>query len=159
MQIVEMKIGDVKPYEKNPRRNDNAVDKVANSIKEFGFKSPIIVDSNNVIIAGHTRHKAAQKLGLAVVPCIVAKDLTEAQAKAYRLADNKSAEFADWDFAKLHEELDSLMADFDMQDFGFFSNTTIGDELLDAYFTDEGTTETKEEKKIVCPHCGEEFPA
>lgn len=146
MQIVEMSIGDVKPYEKNPRINDNAVEKVANSIKEFGFKSPIIIDNNNVIIAGHTRHKAAQKLGLAVVPCIVAKDLTEAQAKAYRLADNKTAEFSEWDFAMLHDELDDLadITDFEMQDFGFYVDESFS---FDEIFEPQPTATKQEQPK------------
>lgn len=118
MNIVELKITDIKPYEKNPRLNDNAVDAVAKSIKEFGFKSPIVVDEHNVIICGHTRYKASQKLGLTKVPCIIADDLTEEQVKAYRLADNKVAELAEWDYDLLNEELADLI-DFDMGDFGF----------------------------------------
>ena len=108
MTIKEMKMSDLKPYENNPRRNDNAVDAVAKSIEEFGFKVPIIIDKGNVIVAGHTRLKAAQKLGLEKIPCIVADDLTPEQIKAFRLADNKTAELADWDFEKLDEELKSL---------------------------------------------------
>lgn len=105
------------PYENNPRINDNAVDAVAASIKEFGFKVPIIVDKNNVIVAGHTRLKAAQKLGLEEVPVIVADDLTEEQIKAFRLADNKVSELADWDFSKLEAELSGL--EMDMTQFNF----------------------------------------
>ena len=104
-------------YENNPRSNDAAVDAVANSIKEFGFKVPIVVTSDNVIIAGHTRLKASLKLGLELVPCIVADDLTQAQIKAFRLADNKTAELATWDFSKLEEELSNI--DMDMLQFGF----------------------------------------
>lgn len=103
--LILININDLIPYENNPRINDNAVDAVANSIKEFGFKVPIVVDKNNVIVAGHTRLKAAQKLGLEEVPVIVADDLTEEQIKAFRLADNKVSELADWDFSKLEEEL------------------------------------------------------
>lgn len=118
MNIIEMKIGDIIPYEKNPRKNDEAVKYVAESIKQFGFKVPIVIDKNNVIVAGHTRYKASKKLGLKEVPCIVADDLTEEQIKAYRLADNKVAELAEWDFDLLGEELDSIL-DIDMCDFGF----------------------------------------
>lgn len=118
MQIIDKKIGEIKPYEKNPRKNDNAVDAVASSISQFGFKNPIVIDGNNVIICGHTRYKAAQKLGLDVVPCVVADDLTEEQIKAYRLADNKVAELAEWDIDLLGEELDGIF-DIDMSDFGF----------------------------------------
>ena len=118
MQIIDKKIGEIKPYEKNPRKNDNAVDAVASSISQFGFKNPIVIDGNNVIICGHTRYKAAQKLGLDVVPCVVADDLTEEQIKAYRLADNKVAELAEWDIDLLGDELDGIF-DIDMSDFGF----------------------------------------
>ena len=113
-----MKIGDIIPYEKNPRKNDEAVKYVAESIKQFGFKVPIVIDKNNVIVAGHTRYKASKKLGLKEVPCIVADDLTEEQIKAYRLADNKVAEQAEWDFDLLGAELDGIL-DIDMCDFGF----------------------------------------
>jgi len=117
-KIIYKNIEELIPYDKNPRINDNAVDKVAESIKQFGFKSPIVLDKNNVIICGHTRLKASQRLGLKEVPCIVADDLTEEQIKAYRLADNKTAEYAEWDFNLLNEELDSII-DIDMTDFGF----------------------------------------
>lgn len=118
MQIIEKKISELKPYEKNPRRNDNAVDYVAKSIEQFGFKVPIVIDKNNVIVAGHTRHSAAKKLGLRTAPCIIADDLTDEQIKAFRLADNKTAEFAEWDFDLLNDELDGIF-DIDMCDFGF----------------------------------------
>lgn len=115
--LVSRKITELKPYENNPRINDKAVDAVAASIKEFGFKVPIIVDRDNVIVAGHTRLKAAQKLGLDEVPVIVADDLTPEQVKAFRLADNKVGELADWDFEKLEKELKSI--EMDMSGFDF----------------------------------------
>lgn len=118
MQIVEKKITDIKPYEKNPRKNDGAVDAVANSISQFGFKVPVVIDKDNVIVCGHTRYKAAEKLGLKTVPCVVADDLTDEQIKAYRLADNKVGELAEWDIELLGEELDGIF-DIDMSDFGF----------------------------------------
>ena len=114
MDIVEMKITDIIPYENNPRRNDEAVDKVALSISSFGFKVPIILDKNNVIVAGHTRLKAAEKLGLTTVPTIRADDLTDDQIKAFRLADNKVSEFAEWDFEALEKELDSIVMDMSL---------------------------------------------
>lgn len=122
MQIEELFTKELIPYSNNPRNNESAVDAVAASIKEFGFKVPIIIDKDNVIVAGHTRLKAALKLGLVKVPCIKADDLTPEQLKAFRLADNKVGELATWDFAKLEEELtelDSLDLDFTMSDFGF----------------------------------------
>jgi len=116
-QIVMKKVSDLIAYDNNPRNNDDAVDSVANSIHEFGFKVPIVIDANNIIVAGHTRLKASKKLGLDEVPCIVADDLSEDQIKAFRLADNKSAEFAKWDTKKLEEELKNI--DIDMTSFGF----------------------------------------
>lgn len=117
MKIVYKNIDEVIPYENNPRKNDEAVEYVANSIKEFGFKVPIIVDKDNVIVTGHTRLKAAQELGLEQVPVIYADDLSEEQIKAFRIADNKTSEKAGWDLDKLKIELGDL--DFDMSDFGF----------------------------------------
>ena len=118
MNVIEMNIDDLIPYENNPRNNDDAVEAVAHSIDEFGFKVPIVVDKDKVIVAGHTRLKAAELLGLDTVPVIVADDLTENQVKAFRLADNKVGELADWDFSKLEEELTEI-DDIDMSDFGF----------------------------------------
>ena len=118
MKTIDLKISEIKPYEKNPRKNDKSVDKVANSIKEFGFKVPIVIDKNNIIVCGHTRYKAAKKLGLDVVPCVVADDLTDEQIKAYRLADNKVGEDSLWDTDLLNGELDDIL-NIDMTDFGF----------------------------------------
>lgn len=118
VNIINKSINELKPYDKNPRKNDDAVKYVAESIKQFGFKVPIIVDKNNVIVAGHTRYKAAKKLHIDEVPCIIADDLTDEQIKAFRLADNKVAEKAEWDFDLLGNELDDLF-DFDMTVFGF----------------------------------------
>ena len=117
MKIVYQQIKDLKEYENNPRFNDEAVDAVAASIKEFGFKVPIIVDKDNVIIAGHTRLKAAKKLLMGEVPTIIADDLNEEQIKAFRLADNKVGELASWDFDKLYDEMKDI--NMDMLEFGF----------------------------------------
>lgn len=120
MNIKEINIKEVREYENNPRNNDEAVEPVANSIKEFGFKVPIIIDKDNVIIAGHTRLKAAKKLKLKTVPCIIADDLTEEQIRAFRLADNKVSEIATWDYNALNFELENILSldmtmfDFDM---------------------------------------------
>lgn len=122
LSVIQKNVTELKEYENNPRHNDAAVDAVAESIKQFGFKVPIIIDKENVIVAGHTRLKAAKKLGFETVPCIVADDLTPEQVKAFRLADNKTAEQAEWDFDKLELELAELSEmdlDFDMSDFGF----------------------------------------
>jgi len=118
MNITQRKVTEIKPYGKNPRKNNDAMKYVAASIQEFGFKVPIVIDKNGIIVAGHTRWKAAKWLGLSEVPCIIADDLTDEQIKAFRLADNKVAEKAEWDFDLLAEELDDLF-DFDMSVFGF----------------------------------------
>lgn len=117
MEIVYKNINELKPYEKNPRRNDAAVKYVMESIKQFGFKVPIVIDNEGVVVCGHTRLKASKKLKLKEVPCIIADDLSEEQIKAFRLADNKVSEFAEWDFDILSDELFDI--DFDMELFGF----------------------------------------
>lgn len=105
IEIVMRKIGELKPYENNPRHNDMAVDAVAASIQQFGFKNPVIIDKDGVIVAGHTRYKAAKKLGITDIPCISADDLSDEQIKAFRLADNKTAELAEWDEDLLGKEM------------------------------------------------------
>lgn len=117
LNIVMKKISELKDYENNPRKNDKAVDAVANSINSFGFKVPVIIEPDGTIIAGHTRVKASKKLGLEEVPCVIADDLSEDQIKAFRIADNKTAELADWDTDKLIEELKNI--EMDMEQFGF----------------------------------------
>lgn len=136
MQVINKKLYEIKPYEKNPRKNDDSVDYVANSIKEFGFKQPIVIDKDGVIVAGHTRYKAAKKLGLKEVPCIVADDLTDEQIKAYRIADNKVGELSEWDFGLLGIELDSI-EDIDMSDFGFVDDVFDETDLDDEDMTEE----------------------
>lgn len=113
MVIEDVPISAVKPYEKNPRKNDKAVDGVAESIKQFGFQQPIVIDKNGVIVAGHTRYKAALKLGFDTIPCVRADDLTQKQIKAYRILDNKLNELASWDFEMLGEELETFEFDFE----------------------------------------------
>lgn len=134
LQIVYKKIDELIPYENNPRNNDRAIEAVAKSIKEFGFKVPLIIDKDGEIAAGHTRLKAAKELGLEEVPCIIADDLSEAQIKAFRIADNKVSEFSDWDFELLDNELEELKdmeLDFNMEDFGFSNSEK--DDLEDEY--------------------------
>ena len=112
-----MSIDDIVPYDNNPRNNSKAVEYVANSIRQFGFKVPIVVDKNNVVVAGHTRLMAAKELGLETVPAVVADDLTEEQVKAFRIADNKTAEQSDWNLLRLSKEIIDI--DIDLEDFGF----------------------------------------
>lgn len=134
IKIEYLNIDDIKPYKNNPRRNDRAVEYVANSIARFGFKSPIIIDKDNVIVCGHTRHKAAKELNLDRIPCIRADDLTEEQVNAYRLADNKVSEIAEWEDDLLELELEAII-DIDMNDFNF--------ELFE--FGDQSETDEEEE--------------
>ncbi len=127
MKIEIKKLGEIREYEKNPRRNDKAVNAVAESIKEFGFKVPIVIDRDGVIVAGHTRYKASKKLGLNEIPCVVADDLTAEQIKAFRLADNKTAELSEWDIDLLSLELKELEGfDLDMNLFGFDTSLESG---------------------------------
>ncbi|MCZ2341680.1 MAG: DNA modification methylase [Bacteroidales bacterium] len=139
MKIELWKIADVKPYPSNPRQNDDAVEAVAASLKEFGFRQPIVVDTEGVIIAGHTRFKAAQKLGLDIVPVHVAKDLTPEQIRAYRIADNQTASLATWDYDLLPIEIGALkeanydlgLLGFDMDELAKLLDPTLKDGLVD----------------------------
>lgn len=118
MKIIEKKLSDIHPYDKNPRKNEKAVQYVANSIREFGFKIPMVIKADGEIVCGHTRYKAAVKLGLEKVPCVIADDLSEQQISAFRLADNKVGEVAEWDMDLLLEEIKDI-SDFDMSQFAF----------------------------------------
>lgn len=138
MDIRNVPIDKIKPYENNPRNNKEAVGKVAESIKEFGWKQPIVIDKNGVIIAGHTRYKAAQMLKQSEVPVIRADELTDEQVKAYRLADNKTAGFATWDMDLLELELEGLQAlSFDMARFGFEEAVNKSEEINEDDFEAE----------------------
>ena len=137
-QITQMPLKDIKPYPKNPRRNDDSVDAVAESIKAFGFQAPIIVDREHTIIAGHTRWKAAKKLGLVDVPVIIAEELTEDQVKAYRIADNSAGSASTWDDELLQEILADIGTAYDMADFGLDMEQYIeGSEFPDDIEDDE----------------------
>ena len=158
MEIIYKKTSDLIPYEKNARKNDKAVKYVAKSIKEFGFKQPIIIDSHNVVVCGHTRLKASEQLGFEKVPCIVADDLTDEQIKAFRLADNKVAEQSEWDLNLLNDELDNIL-NIDMSDFGFdiFSMDDIDEveayneeEDEREYFSKTFTFPIEKKKQIIC---------
>lgn len=153
MEIILKKVEDLKPYVNNPRFNDDAVQYVANSIKEFGFKVPIVIDKNNTIVTGHTRYKASMELGLKEVPCIIADDLTDEQIKAFRLADNKVSEKSSWNFDILDEELENII-NIDMQDLGFLKHEDIN---IENFF--ENNDDPKEPKKetIICPYCQKEI--
>jgi ParB-like chromosome segregation protein Spo0J len=174
MDIELRNIDDIRPYESNPRQNDQAVDAVAASLREFGFRQPIVVDEAGVIIVGHTRWKAAKKLGLAKVPVHVANDLSPEKAKAYRIADNQTATLAEWDYELLPIELKDLQAaDFNLELLGFDPDDLA--KLLDGGvkegLTDPDDVPAPPDEPITkpgdlwllgayvkCPHCGEENP-
>ena len=146
ISIEDWRLQDLKPDPANPRKNDAAVPGVKESIREFGFKVPIVIDKEGNIVAGHTRYKAALELGLESAPCVVADKLTPKQLKAFQLADNKTGEFAGWDNALLIQELDDLAGVFDMQIFGFNLKS--------------GKSEKKEKDPqwVICPRCGARMP-
>lgn len=145
------------PYANNPRFNDAAVDAVAASIEKFGFKVPIIISAEKEIVAGHTRLKAAKQLGLEKVPCIIADDLTDAQIKAFRLADNKVAEFSEWNLDALGDELKDLMDTDLFTGFEDFETQSLTSSIDVDHFFEQAGEHHREPKKITCPHCGEIF--
>ena len=148
MEIINRKVKDLIPYDKNPRKNDEAVKYVKASIEQFGFKVPIVIDAQGVIVAGHTRLKAAKELGMKEVPCIVADDLTPEQVKAFRLADNKTGEAAEWNVELLNTELLDLESNFDMADFGFDIVEPTGE------IPDDLDDDRSKENVIVSINCG-----
>ena len=146
IKIIEKKVADLVPYENNARINDGAVDAVANSIKEFGIKNPIIIDRDNVIVCGHTRIKACEKLGIETVPCVVADDLTDEQIKAFRIADNSTAQIAEWDLEKLQAELENI--DMDMVQFGLQEQIEEIEKSLDNGYGEEFTLPDGDKSEI-----------
>lgn len=156
MQIIQKKTTDLIPYVNNPRNNEDGIDYVASSIKNFGFKVPIIIDSGNEIIAGHTRLLAAKKLGMETVPCIVADDLSPEQIKAFRLADNRVAEFSHWDYEILEIEIAQIEDYVDVEELGFL-HEEVDEDLYNSIFEEVDEPVSRKSKIITCPHCGEEF--
>lgn len=150
MEIIEMPIRELIPYENNPRINDNAVEAVAKSIKNFGFKVPIVIDKDKVIVAGHTRLKAAERLGLKTVPVIKADDLSNEQIRAFRLVDNKASELSKWDFEKLRDEISGIKG-VDLYGYGFENEKDFN---IEDFFDVAGEEEIKP-KMVECPHCGQ----
>lgn len=157
LKIEYVKVDELIPYVNNPRKNDHAVDAVASSIKNFGFKVPIVIDKGNEIVTGHTRLLAAKKLDMEKVPVIIADDLSEAQVRAFRLADNKVGELADWDFEALELELEELKASDLFTGFDEFEINSLTSAIdVDQFFEDAGEHHS-EPKLITCPHCGKTF--
>ncbi len=175
LTIEYLSIDEINPYEKNPRRNDQAVEAVSQSLLRYGWRWPILIDKNNIIIAGHTRYKAAKKLGLKRIPCSRADDMPDELVKEFRLVDNKTGELAGWDFDLLNDELEAI--GHSLEEFGF--DADLNDININDFFDTPGSgrhqdRETNSEsnadngehmqandvnsKRIVtCPHCGEEF--
>ena len=155
MIIHEIDVKDIQEYENNARKNEKAVALVVESIENYGFKVPVIVDKNNVLVAGHTRLKAAQQLGLEKIPAIIADDLTEEQIKAYRLADNKTAELSTWDFERLEQELEAIN---DAHLWELFNQNRYEDiEEFDGEIDLDDFGD--EEFEYECPECGFKFNA
>lgn len=170
LKIEQWPIEKLTPYARNPRKNDEAVPKMAGLIREFGFKVPIVARSDGTVIDGHLRLKAASHLGMPQVPVVLADEWTEAQVKAFRIAVNRSAEWADWDEELLALELEDLKTEnFDLELIGFDNEGNIGgngdeydfsDGEIDSFFTpsENGEPGGQEKKKtITCPHCGKTF--
>lgn len=154
--IIYKNIKDLKPYKKNAKKHPKEqVEQIANSIKEFGFTQPVLIDKNNCVVAGHGRILGAKKAGLKEVPTLCLDDLTPEQIKAYRLADNKLNE-SDWDVKLLDEELEMLADDVDMSMFGFdiFDESKQRKKKVEFEVT-EGSKDIKTEHK--CPRCGYEW--
>ena len=148
MKIEQIKIDEIRPYTNNPRKNLNA-DKVAESIKQYGFQQPIVVDKDMFIIVGHTRYEASKKLNLEKVPVVIA-DLPPVKAKAYRIADNKTNEYSEWDFSLLNKEFTDLLdINFDLEGTGFDTK-----ELEDFFTFDKEEEGTKVKTEKTCPNCG-----
>lgn len=145
MKVDDVALEKIHPYGKNPRINDDAVDAVVASMNEFGVLVPIVLDSDYTIIAGHTRYKAAQKRGMDSYPCLIADNLTDEQVRAYRLADNKTAEIAIWDRELLDEELQKI-EEIEMDLFGFEIEDNNGVSYLESLMEDEFSTKTNDPK-------------
>jgi len=157
MYLKTLLLGDIHPYERNPRINDKAVEPVMKSIQKDGYRARIIVDNDGVIIAGHTRYEAMKRLGWTEAEVWIADDMTPEQIADYRIRDNLTADFAEWDFSELEAEIEALDLDFDMSEFGF--DDPASDTSDDSYESPESFKEYGEdmETKHVCPRCGYEW--
>ena len=153
MEIVYVSIEKIKPYKNNPRNNKKAIDKVAKSIREYGFKVPCVLDSNFVLITGHTRFEAAKKIGMKKIPCIIADDLNTAKANAFRIADNKVAEYSTWDMERLKEELSKIQLE-DIEFAEEFDLEGLAEDLdIDSFFEETGEEHQKKEKFEIVIRC------
>lgn len=150
MNVIYKNIKELKPYKNNAKKhNKEQVEQIANSIKEFGFTQPVIIDKNNCVVAGHGRILGAKKAGLKQVPTVMLEDLTEEQIKAYRLVDNKLNE-SEWDFGLLDEELGVLSEDIDMELFGFDTDALLEEDETENKKKVEFEIKEKYEVHIIC---------
>jgi ParB family chromosome partitioning protein len=156
MQVLTIDINELKPYENNPRYNDSAAEQVAESIKNFGFRVPILIDKDYTIVSGHSRYKASKILNLKEVPCIIVEDLTEKQIKAFRIADNKVSETANWDFFSLAKEIKDLKMDNMDLDFTGFDLREI-DNILDLIMSDDEEQSVSTYKPVLDPKTSQSF--
>ena len=152
MEIIYKNIDEINKYKNNPRNNEKAIKEVAKSIENFGFKIPILIDENDVIICGHTRLEASKLLGLKKIPCIKVKDLSEEQIRAFRIVDNKVAEYSRWDYEKLREELKYINSN--LLEFELYDELDIND---DDFINEVNIEKIKTEKNFICPKCGEKI--
>lgn len=155
MKVQNIKIEVIKPYEKNTKKHpETQIKNIAESIKQFGFIQPVVLDNNNEIIIGHGRYLASQLLGYEEIPCVFVDNLSEEQVRKLRILDNKLNE-SEWDDDLLRLELEDLdFGDFEI-DFGLEEEVKFSEEELDEFFEDAGEQKAKEPKTIKCPHCGE----
>jgi len=149
MKITYIDIKDLKPYKNNPRNNETAVGMIENSIKDFGFLVPLVITKDLEIICGHTRYEASKKLNLKQLPCIIDEELTPEQIKLFRIIDNKSSEYAEWETKLLYEELEEIL-NIDMEKYGFFQQDIDWDEIEDL---DIDNYEEPQHKMHECPYC------
>ena len=179
MKIRKLSLSEIRPYWRNPRKNERAIDAVAESIKRYGFTQPIVVDEENTIVAGHTRYKALQRLGATSVECVVLSGLSPERIREYRIADNKTSELAEWDMATLIPELrtiseiGSMQVFFGDEDVSALLKETAGagidfklpeqsaidarQEQLNTQFTDRSQAAQSDYIEVTCPHCAESF--
>lgn len=154
-QVEWLDVASLTPYDKNPRKNDETVPYLKNSIQRFGFKVPLVIDKDGTVVTGHTRLKAALELGMERVPCVRADDLTPEQIKAFRLVDNKVQELSGWDYSVLESEMNALGDEFDMGEFGFNNDAEVpSDDFFENSGDNNGEDDKPKTKTVICPHCG-----
>tara|TARA_R110000744_G_scaffold5660_1_gene20090 strand:+ start:753 stop:1256 length:504 start_codon:yes stop_codon:yes gene_type:complete len=161
VNIIELEIDEIKPYKDNPRVNKDAITVVKNSLSKFGWQQPLVLDKNNEIVVGHTRYYAAIELGMKKIPCLIADDLNDEKIKAYRIMDNKSSEYASWNYGLLTKEMQDILESGGLDlTFTGFSNNEI-DNMIDdinVELEDESSVARMDELNLItCPDCGHKF--